>query len=237
MNFEELQAAIAQQATLAKSLSAAQVDEKGNATVAADAASGAAAGKKLDADGNEIDDGTGNGDLTDGSPMIKSFKLVLEDGTEMEAQDATEMVKCLMTELNSVKGAQVTQAEEMAKSFEGVVGLVGSLTEGLKQTREDVLALAKRGDELKTANSLLTKALGSVGNQGRGVRSVTLGARPNLNGTETPAGKGPSMSEILSKAEGALTAGRITGTEAVRVQSAVNLGVLPEQAILDRIFN
>lgn len=234
MNFAELQAAIAAQETLAKSLSAAQVDAKGNTAVANAAAAGANSG----ASEEEEDDGSGNGDLGDGSAMIKSFKLVLEDGTEMEAQDATEMVKCLVTELNSVKGAQVAQADEMAKSFEAVVGLVGSLTEGLKQTREDVLAIAKRGDDLSATNALMAKSLGVIGGQGRGMRStsVTLGARPNLgnggNGNEPKH----TASEILAKAQGALEAKVITGTEATKVMTALNMGVQPEQAILDRIF-
>jgi hypothetical protein len=230
MNFAELQKAIAEQATLAKSLSAAQVDAKGNAAVAA------AAGANPE---DEEDDGQGNGDLGDGSPMVKSFKLVLEDGTEMEAQDATEMVKCLVAELNTVKGAHTTHVEEMAKSFEAVVGLVGSLTEGLKATREDVLALAKRGDELASTNALMAKSLGVIGNQGRGKRSVdvTLGARPNLNGNAPASEAKHTAAEILAKAEGALNAGRITGTEATKVMTAINMGAQPEQAILDRIFN
>jgi hypothetical protein len=229
MNFAELQKAIAAQETLVKSLSAAQVDAKGNAAVTA------GAGKTNAESEEEEDDGTGNGDLGDGSPMVKSFKLVLEDGTEVEATDGSEMIKALAGELNAVKGAYSGHVEEMAKSFEAVVGLVGTLTEGLKQTREDVLSLAKRGDELMQQNSLLTKSLGAIGDKGRGMRSVTLGARPDLGGTGA-AGPKHTASEILAKAEGALTANQITATEAVRIQTAVNMGTLPEQAILDRLF-
>lgn len=234
MNFAELQAAIAEQNTLAKSLSAAQVDAKGNTAVANAAAAGANSGNPED----EEDDGAGNGDLGDGSPMIKSFKLVLEDGTEMEAQDATEMVKCLVGEINKVKADAAAQGEEMMKALGGAVELIGSLTDGLKQTREDVLALAKRGDELAATNALMSKSLGVIGNQGRGKRSVdvTLGARPDLNGSAAAAAK-PTAQQILSKAEGALSAGRITGTEATKVMTALNMGAEPEKAILDRIFS
>jgi hypothetical protein len=230
MNFEELKAAIAAQATLAKSLSAAQVDAKGNAAVAA------GAGKTNATNDEEDDDGDGNGDLGDGAPLVKSFKLVLEDGTEMEAQDATEMLKCLIGEVETVKAAAGAQVEELAKALGDAMGVIGDLSEGLKATREDVLALAQRGDELKKSNSLLTKALGGIGSQGRGVRSVTLGARPNLNGN-TPVTTAHTPSEILAKAEGALTANQITATEAVRIQTALNMGAMPEQAILDRLFS
>jgi hypothetical protein len=229
MNFAELQKAIAEQATLAKSLSAAQVDAKGNAAVAN------AAGTNADNE-EEDDDGTGNGDLGDGAPMVKSFKLVLEDGSELEAQDATEMLKCLVTEVETVKAAAGAQVEELTKALGDAMGVIGDLSEGLKQTREDVLKLAQRGDDLQKSNSLLTKALGGIGSQGRGVRSVTLGARPNLNGgaTVTPA---HTPSEILAKASSALESNQITATEAVRIQSALNMGVQPEQAILDRLFS
>jgi len=228
MNFEELKKAIAEQATLAKSLSAAQVDAKGNAAVAA--AAGTA-------------DVTGTGtaenpedDLTDGAPLVKSFKLVLEDGTEVEAQDATEMLKALIGEVDAVKAGAAVQVEELTKALGDAMGVIGDLSEGLKQTREDVLSLAKRGDDLQKSNSLLTKALGGIGTQGRGVRSVTLGARPNLSGSAavTPA---HTPSEILAKAEGALNAHQITATEAVRIQTALNMGAMPEQAIMDRLFS
>jgi hypothetical protein len=229
MNFAELKEAIAAQATLAKSLSAAQVDAKGNAAVTA------AAGT-TNADDEEDDDGTGNGDLGDGAPLVKSFKLVLEDGTEMEAQDATEMLKCLIGEVETVKAAAGAQVEELTKALGDAMGVIGDLTEGLKATREDVLNLAKRGDDLQKSNSLLTKALCGIGNQGRGVRSVTLGARPNLNGGGAQEAK-HTPTEILAKATSALEANQITATEAVRIQSALNMGVQPEQAILDRLFS
>lgn len=231
MNFAELKEAIAAQATLAKSLSAAQVDAKGNAAVAS-----AAGTNNAGNDEEEDDDGTGNGDLGDGAPMVKSFKLVLEDGTEMEAQDATEMLKCLITEVETVKAGAGAQVEELTKALGDAMGVIGDLTEGLKATREDVLALAKRGDDLQKSNSLLTKALGGISNQGRGVRSVTLGARPNLNDRDAAAAA-HTPSEILAKASSALEANQITATEAVRIQSALNMGVQPEQAILDRLFS
>jgi hypothetical protein len=228
MNFAELKEAIAAQATLAKSLSAAQVDAKGNAAVAAAAGAADVAATGAAGEGEE--------DITDGAPLVKSFKLVLEDGTEMEAQDATEMLKCLVGEVETVKAAAGAQVEELTKALGDAMGVIGDLSEGLKQTREDVLKLAQRGDDLQKSNSLLTKALGGIGNQGRGVRSVTLGARPNLNGGGAAEVK-HTPSEILAKAEGALAAHQITATEAVRIQSALNMGVQPEQAILDRLFS
>jgi hypothetical protein len=230
MNFEELKAAIAAQGTLAKSLSAAQVDEKGNAAVAATAGAGDTAATGTAATG-EV-----NEDLTDGAPLVKSFKLVLEDGTEMEAQDATEILKCLVGEVEAVKAAAGAQVEELTKALGDAMGVIGDLTEGLKATREDVLKLAQRGDELQASNTLLTKALGGIGNQGRGVRSVTLGARPNLGGAAAAATPKHTPQEILAKASSALAANQITATEAVRIQSAINLGEMPEQAILDRVF-
>ena len=216
MNFEELQKSLAEQATLAKSLSAAQVTD--------DAAAAAAAG------------------TAGAQPLVKSFKLLLEDGTEMEAQDATEMLKCLVEKIGDMEGAQRTASEEVMKSFGGTVDLIATLTEGLKATREDVLAISRKNGELVAANAELTKSLAAMGGQGRGRRSVdvVLGARPNLDGKSGAGGGGadalPTRQEIMAKAQSALTAGRISATEAIKVETALNMNVMPEKAILEHLF-
>jgi hypothetical protein len=43
--------------------------------------------------------------------------------------------------------------------------------------------------------------------------------------------------EVLSKATSALSAGRITGAEATKVEVALHLGVAPQKELLQRIFD
>ncbi len=43
--------------------------------------------------------------------------------------------------------------------------------------------------------------------------------------------------EVLSKALSALSAGRITGTEATRVEAALSMGLAPQKELLQRIFD
>ncbi|EUC21472.1 hypothetical protein [Paraburkholderia hospita] len=51
--------------------------------------------------------------------------------------------------------------------------------------------------------------------------------------TYTPA---QLKKEVLSKALSALSAGRITGAEATRVEAALSMGVAPQKELLQRIF-
>lgn len=227
MNFIELEKLLDQQAAeLAKSLAAPAVD------TAAVAAAEAAAKAKAIADAAA---GTA-------SPMIKSFSLVLEDGTVMEAQDATEMVKCLVDEINLVKGEVKVGAEQMFKSLGGTVELITTLTEGLKATRQDVVALAEQNKKLVAANAEMAKSLETFGGTGRGRRSVdvVLGDRPNLNGGAGGGGAGAGAAytpqEIMAKAQSALTAGTISATEATKIETAINMSIMPDKAILAHLF-
>jgi hypothetical protein len=125
------------------------------------------------------------------------------------------------------------------KSFGGAVEIISTLTEGLKQTREDVLAISTKNEELVKANAELTKSLNAMGGQGRGRRSVdvVLGARPGQGAAAAAAEVKHTPQEIMAKAQSALTAGRISATEATKIETALNLNIAPEKAILDHLFS
>lgn len=222
MNFEELQAKLAQQQqVLAKSM-------------------GAAEGGNDDDDDDDDDDGNGGGEggtggEGGGEPLTKSFTLTLEDGTTLEAVDGTEMVKSLAAKLNATEAARSADAEQMMKSFGATVDLISSLTDGLAAANASIAELKKENETLKASGESFKKSLEAFGSQGRGRRSadVVVNGRPPVAATGS---KGQlSAPEILAKAQDALKAGRISGSEATKVQTAINMGLAPDSAILDRL--
>jgi hypothetical protein len=248
MNFEELTRAIAETTVLAKSLSSASAGGVDTSTIAAAAADGAAAGGDEGQTGDEDDEdenkdgvengaGAGNGDVGDGTetPLGKSFKLQLEDGTEMEAFDGTEMLKALTTEFEAEKAGRVTDNETYLKSFGATIELVTTLTQSLVDARTAADASRLDITALQASNATLVKSLNALANTGRG-RASTLTVLEKPNGQPAAAEVVPDKREILAKAMTALSAKRITGTEATKVEAALNAGRPPQQEILDRIF-
>ena len=180
MNFDELTRAIADASVLAKSLSApASGDDKKIAAAAADGeAAGGAKGPEDDDDG---DDEANEGDDEEGTkararPMVKSFKLQLEDGSEMEAFDGTEMVKALTERIDA-------DNEKFLKSFGSALELVTQLTKALTETRGDLASTKEDVKSQKETIETLQKSLKSLGAQGRGrmsTVSVLSGTRAGL---------------------------------------------------------
>lgn len=246
MNFDELTRAIADASVLAKSLSApVSGDDKKIAAAAADgeAAGGAKGteddddddgegGTDGDADG-ESDDEANENDDEEGTkararPMVKSFKLQLEDGSEMEAFDGTEMVKALTERIDA-------DNEKFLKSFGSALELVTQLTKALTETRGDLASTREDVKSQKETIETLQKSLKTLGAQGRGrVSTVSVLEKPVGKPAEKPA---PTRQEIMSKAMSALSAKRITGSEATRLEAALNAGVSPQKDVLERIFS
>lgn len=244
MNFDELTRAIADASVLAKSLSApASGDDKKIAAAAADGeAAGGAKGPEDDDDDDDEggtdgdadgDDEANEGDDEEGTkararPMVKSFKLQLEDGSEMEAFDGTEMVKALTERIDA-------DNEKFLKSFGSALELVTQLTKALTETRGDLASTKEDVKSQKETIETLQKSLKSLGAQGRGrMSTVSVLEKPTGKPVEKPA---PTRQEIMSKAMSALSAKRITGSEATRLEAALNAGVSPQKDVLERIFS
>ena len=103
-----------------ETLAKAQPAEEGDEKIVAAAAEGGGQGSG-EPDGDEgAGDGMGDGDGDEGKPpMAKSFRVKLEDGTEVDAQDGTELVKALQDRIEatdrvpaSVAGLDVGDAAE-----------------------------------------------------------------------------------------------------------------------------
>jgi hypothetical protein len=239
MDFETLRAQIASAQAgaevLAKSLAASPSETVDNKTIAAAAADGAAAGGATgttDADPNAEGEDKENGD---GEVLAKSFALTLDDGSVLEAVDGTEMLKSFAAQLNAEKEGRSADNGEFMKAMGATLGVVGQLTATLQEQGTALANANKQLAELKSQGETLAKSLAAVSNEGRGRRSVDLTVHNKLADGAQPNEK-PRPAEILAKAMTALSAKAITGVEASKIESALNAGLMPEQALLDRIF-
>jgi hypothetical protein len=244
MNFQELTKAIAEQSVLAKSLSAAPVDD--DKKIAAAAADGAAAGgdtgtvdSDANADNEDDEDKDKDGDAggEGGGDLVKSFSLQLENGEVVEAQDATELIKSLQADIDTEKQGRAADTEQFLKAFGDTIGIVSDLAESVKSANEKVADAHAQIVELKKQNETLAKSLAAFGNEGRGRRSVdvTVHSKPPVNG-EADKDVELSRPELLAKSLAAMKAGRISGAEASKVEAALNMNVKPNKEIMSRIL-
>ena len=176
----------------------------------------AAAAEEGDVDGdeeeNDVDTGnedeengeTGSDETADGKArdddkgMAKSFSFTLEDGTVVEAEDGTELIKALMNRVEKNEGA-------LAKVLEGTVKLIKSQGEMIKSLEGKVAELSGRGRGRKAILSIVEK------------QSPTM--------AKSEQSEGMSIQEFMSKAMIAQAEGRITGSDVARAESHLNKGM------------
>jgi hypothetical protein len=138
------------------------------------------------------------------APLAKSLTVTLEDGTTVEAEDATELVKSL------------------TENF-------GALTERFDAS-ESVLAkaLGQTVTLLKAQSTLITdlqKQVKAIAGEGRGRKAVLTVVEKPAGGTMAKGGQeGMNPNEFMAKAESQFKAGKISGTEISFIESAFNRG-------------
>jgi hypothetical protein len=237
MSFEQLLGRIAQAATLAKSLPAAGNKKPGGDNASGDQSLAAKAGPEAE-DSDEGDDadageGDGEGDKPKGDqggetnqdePVAKSFRLTLDDGTEMEAFDGAELIKSLNERVQAAESAQKQNEAQVLKSLNAAVDLVSAQSVQLKDQGDLIKSLQARVDAL--------------GKTGRGRVSVlTVADKPQL---ETVAKSQPAAmggEELIAKALGAMKAGRITGLEASGIENRIRMGIAVDPELVARVCN
>ncbi len=148
---------------------------------------------ELDADGKPV--------KKDAPEMMgKSFSFKLEDGTEIDATDGTELVKALLTR------SEATDAT-LAKAIVDIQGVMG-----------------KQFDLIKS----LTERVGELAGQGRG-RKAVLSIHEKPAAGETPLAKserdGMDGNEFMAKAEAMFKAQKITGSDLMQVETLLNKGM------------
>lgn len=167
------------------------------------AGAGGEGGEGADAD----DKGKG-----EGASMAKSFQLTLKDGTVIEAQDGTEMVKALGDRLSSTETM-------MAKALGDTLALVKGQADMIKSLSDQVKKLSGEGRGRKAVLSVIEKPAPAA---------ATM-AKSQQNDGVTP--------EIFfAKALDAQKAGRISGTEIAMAESCLNRGVAIPENIVQRVM-
>lgn len=191
--------------TMTKALPAADVadDKKIQAAAGADDDK-----EKLDADGKPIV----------AESMEKSFKVTLADGTEVEAQDGTELVKSLFARVDN-------QEDMIVKALGGTLDLVKSLTATVKS----------QGDLVKSLQETVAK----LGGQGAGRKSI-VDVHQQVNTLTKSMGdqdqKGPTAEEIMAKSNAAFAAGKISGQELNIIDVSMRSGFPIDQALAAKVL-
>lgn len=146
-------------------------------------------GDKKIADADKDDeDKDKDGDNT----MTKSLKVTLADGSVIDAEDGTALVKSLL--------ARVDDTEDvMAKALGSAIGLIKAQGDALAKNNELVKSLQQKVAELS--------------NEGKGRKTLVNiheSAAATLTKAETPSMTGV---EFMAKANAAFSAGKISGKD------------------------
>lgn len=168
-------------------------DDKDDKAAAGKVAAAAADGANADAATTEDKDDQQNGDFA------KSFKVTLENGTEVEAFDGTEMTKALRTDI-----------EERKRE----TGLL------LKAMGQASIMLKAQGELIKSLQGEVKR----LGASGSGRRTVMTVREP----AEQAAAAGQPYPTVMAKALSLQKEGKMTGMDVCRVEAHVNrFGEIP----------
>lgn len=150
----------------------------------------------------------------DAGPMAKSLQVTLADGTVVDAEDGTELVKSLMEQVSGLEGV-------MAKALGAAVGLIKKQGEQLVATDTLVKSLQAKVTELS--------------GEGRGRKTmVTVMDKPGqLAKSETP---GMTAPEFMAKSHAAFNAGKINGTELTIIDVSLRQGALPDAGLISKVM-
>lgn len=167
-------------------------------------------------DGGNADDkgGKPDGDADD-KPMAKSFEVVLEDGSKVEAVDGTELVKSLTERLDG-------QESTMAKALDSMVGLIKGQNEMIKSLSDQVKKLSGEGRGRKAVVSITEKP--------------TATAHTDTMAKSIGAGDGVTADQFFAKALSAQKEGRISGGEIALAETLLNKGQEIPPSIVARVM-
>lgn len=161
---------------------------------------------KLDADGKPIA----------AAPMAKSFKVTLADGTEVEAEDGTELVKSLV---NRIDGTEETIAKALGGTIDLVKGLMAQVTTStalVKSLEAKVATLSNEGKGRKTMISVHEKL----------VDTALVKSEP----------QGMQVEEFMAKANAAFDAKKITGLELTTIDVSRRAGHAIDQSLVAKVL-
>ena len=173
-----------------------------------------------DDDGDENGGGAGDGDGDEGGePMGKSFALTLEDGTVIQAQDGTELVKSLMEQVGALKASSAEAESKMAKALEQTLGVVKSQGELIKSLTEKYAKLAGEGRGRKA------------------VLSVTEKPAPAGGDALAKSDQGMTGEEFMAKASAAFDSKKISGVELTAIDVALRSKTQLDPALIRKVLS
>ena len=171
------------------------------------AADGEAAGDDdPDGDGDaeaDVDgDGDGDGEEGEGDEFGKSFRFTTEGGEEVEALDATDLIKSLIERMDQ-------NDDMLGKALASMVDLVKSQGSEISALRSEVERLGQTGRGRKTVVTMAERP-----------EPATMAKSDPVDGED-----GIPTSEFMSKALTAQASGKILGVEVARAESYINRGL------------
>jgi hypothetical protein len=206
MSFEKL---IEDMTLMAKALpSAGDKDDKFIQAAAGD--EGEDDGDLDDGEGDDVLDGEGEDDGKGGGEMAKSFSFTLEDGSQVDAVDGTELIKSLVTRFDADKAVT------------------------LKALGMTVDMLKSQAAQIETLGARITRLSG----EGRGRKTaVTVSEKSAPVGDmHKSQQQGMSHSEFFAKADAAQKAGRITAADIGTAETYLNKGQAVPASIISRVL-
>jgi hypothetical protein len=153
----------------------------------------------------------------EGGEMAKSFKVTLADGTEIEAQDGTELVKSLFERVDG-------QEDMMVKALGGTLELVKAQGAQLKA----------QGDLIKSLQDTVAK----LGNQGAGRKTlVNVHEQVNSLTKSLPqqGQQGQSPQDFMAKSMAAFEANKISGQELNTIDVSLRMGAPIDPSLLAKV--
>jgi hypothetical protein len=190
--------------TLTKAMPMKGDDDEADPKIAAAAADGG----PDDGDDEEGDDeGAAPPQKKKGKPFGKSLTgtsmtVTLEDGTEVEAEDGTALVKSLTESLGALTERQEESDTALAKAFGGFMTL-----------------LKAQGSQLATIQTQMK----AIAGEGRGRKAVVnLLDKPNAGGGSDAGGINPD--EVMAKATSMFEQGKLLGQDLTYIETSFNRG-------------
>lgn len=188
-----------------QTLAKAQPAEDGDEKIVAAAAEGGGQGGSDEDDDDDVAAATAAGAAgadngmaaDDGKPMAKAFEVTLADGTKVQAQDGTALVKALQERVDATETV-------MAKALETAVGLIKA-----------------QGDRIEA----LQGKVKALGNEGKGRKAVvSVVEKPAVGGMAKSEQDGMKPEEFMAKALDAQKLGRLTGLQVSIAEANLNRG-------------
>lgn len=191
--------------TLAKAQPAGNGDDK---IVAAAAAAGQGEGEEMSDEERAAAEAAAAGG--EGGDMAKSFEVTLADGTKVQAQDGTALVKALQDRVEATEGV-------LAKALETAVDMLKS-----------------QGARLAAAEAVIAK----MSSEGKGRKAVlTVVEKPSATSmAKSQAEEGMKPEEFMAKALDAQKLGRITGMDVAVAEANLNRGQEVPADIIKRVL-